>query len=83
MTKETEKPAQDRQDSARPRIEHVNLIVTAIDPTVHFLKAAFPHWDIRGEGGGAWAGVPRRWVHMGDDDNYITLKPGARGEIIA
>ena len=73
MTKETEKPAQDRQDSARPRIEHVNLIVTAIDPTAHFLKAAFPHWDIRGEGGGAWAGVPRRWVHMGDDDNYITL----------
>ena len=67
MTKEQEKPAQP------PRIEHVNLVVTAIDPTVAFLKTAFPHWDIRGEGGGDWAGVPRRWAHLGDDANYITL----------
>ncbi len=63
MTKELEKP----------RIEHVNLVVTAIDPTVKFLKSAFPHWDVRGEGGGEWAGIPRRWVHVGDDGNYITL----------
>jgi len=66
MTKETEKPAQ-------PRIEHVNLVVTAIDPTAKFLAAAFPNWRIRGEGGGEWAGVPRRWAHIGDDDNYLTL----------
>ncbi len=62
----------EQQDPA-PRIEHVNLVVTAIEPTARFLTAAFPHWRIRGEGGGEWAGVPRRWAHIGDDDNYLTL----------
>jgi len=71
MTKELEKP--EAKPVTAPRIEHVNLIVTAIDPTVKFLTAAFPHWAIRGEGGGEWAGIPRRWVHVGDDANYLTL----------
>lgn len=62
---------QDRNNP--PRIEHVNLIVAAIEPTAAFLTAAFPHWRIRGEGGGEWAGVPRRWAHVGDDDHYLTL----------
>ena len=62
----------EQQDPA-PRIEHVNLVVTAIEPTARFLTAAFPHWRNRGEGGGEWAGVPRRWAHIGDDDNYLTL----------
>lgn len=61
------------KDQEKPRIEHVNLVVTAIYPTVNFLRAAFPHWDIRGEGGGEWAGIPRRWAHIGDDANYLTL----------
>ncbi len=56
-----------------PRLEHANLVVTAIDPAVTFLTAAFPTWRIRGEGGGEWADIPRRWVHVGDDDNYLTL----------
>lgn len=56
-----------------PRLEHVNLVVTEIDPTAKFLIAAFPNWRVRGEGGGEWAGAPRRWAHIGDDDNYITL----------
>lgn len=59
--------------SAAPRLEHVNLVVTEIDPTAKFLMAAFPNWRVRGEGGGEWAGAPRRWAHIGDDDNYITL----------
>jgi catechol 2,3-dioxygenase-like lactoylglutathione lyase family enzyme len=72
------------QQNPPPRIEHVNLVVTAIEPTAAFLTAAFPHWRIRGEGGGEWAGVPRRWVHLGDDDHYLTLNefripPAARG----
>ena len=56
-----------------PRIEHVNLFVTAIGPTLDFLQTAFPEWRVRGEGGGQWAGAPRRWLHVGDDDFYITL----------
>lgn len=57
----------------KARLEHANLMVTGIDETANFLLAAFPHWSIRGEGGGEWYGVPRRWAHIGDDYNYITL----------
>ena len=56
-----------------PKIEHVNLFVTAIGPTLEFLQAAFPDWRLRGEGGGEWAGAPRRWVHFGDEEFYVTL----------
>ncbi|PQA87229.1 VOC family protein [Hyphococcus luteus] len=56
-----------------PRIEHVNLFVTELDLTARFLMSAFPHWRVRGEGGGDWYGAPRRWAHIGDDDNYLTL----------
>lgn len=78
-----ENTAKDKTETA-PRIEHVNLVVTQIDPSARFLMAAFPHWRIRGEGGGEWAGVPRRWAHIGDEDNYVTLNefhipPAARG----
>ena len=62
-----------KEKEKAPRIEHVNLVVTEIDPTARFLMAAFPHWRVRGEGGGEWAGVPRRWAHVGDDNNYVTL----------
>ncbi|MEZ5894321.1 MAG: VOC family protein [Parvularculaceae bacterium] len=60
-------------NAARPRVEHVNLVVTHIGPSAAFLMTAFPDWRIRGEGGGEWAGVPRRWAHVGDDDHYVTL----------
>ncbi len=66
-----EDPAAQPQNT--PRIEHVNLVVAEIDPTARFLMAAFPHWAVRGEGGGEWYGVPRRWAHIGDADNYLTL----------
>ena len=56
-----------------PKIEHVNLFVTTIEPTLDFLQTAFPEWRVRGEGGGEWAGAPRRWLHIGDDDFYLTL----------
>jgi hypothetical protein len=64
--KTTEKPA-------AQRLEHMNLVVTDVDGTAKFLLTAFPDWRVRGEGGGEWAGVPRRWAHVGDDANYITL----------
>ncbi len=62
-----------------PKIEHINLVVTEIDPTFDFLKAAFPEWRLRGEGRDQWAGMPRRWVHVGDDDFYITLNDFGKG----
>lgn len=62
-----------------PRLEHTNLVVTAIDPTLDFLQAAFPEWRLRGEGRDHWKGMPRRWVHFGDDDSYITLNDFGRG----
>ena len=55
------------------RLEHVNLVVTAIDPVVKFVTAAFPDWRIRGEGDQPFAGMPRRWVHVGNDDDYLAL----------
>ncbi|MBB5518079.1 VOC family protein [Amphiplicatus metriothermophilus] len=62
-----------------PRIEHANLVVTAIGPTLDFLTAAFPEWRVRGEGRDAWKGMARRWVHVGDDDFYVTLNDFGRG----
>ena len=61
------------------RIEHVNLVVADIEPTLKFLRAAFPDWRLRGEGTGQWHGKPRRWVHFGSDDMYITLNDDGEG----
>lgn len=62
-----------------PRLEHANLVVTAITPTLDFLKAAFPQWRVRGEGDGEWCGKKRRWVHFGGDDFYVTLNDNGVG----
>lgn len=61
------------------RIEHVNLVVDDIPSTLAFLRAAFPHWDVRGEGESEWYGRPRSWVHFGDDTHYITLNDRGEG----
>lgn len=61
------------------KLEHINLVVTDIDPTLNFLQAAFPDWHIRGEGRDEWKGMPRRWLHIGDDDFYLTLNDFGRG----
>lgn len=61
------------------RIEHVNLVVPEIDPTLDFLKAAFPDWRVRGFGADEWNGRPRKWVHFGTDEIYITLNDGGEG----
>lgn len=60
-------------DPAKPKLEHANIVVTAIDPIVKFLTAAFPGWRIRGEGDAPFAGMARRWVHVGDDEDYLAL----------
>ncbi len=62
------------------KLEHANLVVTDIEPTLTFLKAAFPAWRVRGGGDGHWYGTPRRWLHFGSDDSYITLNAPGDGE---
>ena len=61
------------------RIEHINLVVRDIEPTLEFLKIAFPHWEIRGSGQSDWYGKPRTWLHFGEDDSYIALSDNGEG----
>ncbi|MCW8108695.1 VOC family protein [Alteromonas ponticola] len=61
------------------KLEHLNLIVKYMDSTLHFYQAAFPHWRIRGEGEGEWYGIMRRWLHFGDDHNYLTFNDNGLG----
>lgn len=61
------------------RLEHANLVVTDMKPTLEFLKAAFPHWRVRGGGKGSWSGKPREWLHVGDDETYISLSDNGEG----
>jgi catechol 2,3-dioxygenase-like lactoylglutathione lyase family enzyme len=62
------------------RLEHVNLVVPDISPTLEFLKCALPDWRVRGEGTSEWYGRPRKWLHFGTDDFYITLNEPADGQ---
>jgi catechol-2,3-dioxygenase len=56
-----------------------------IKPTLDFLLLAFPHWNVRVEGELIWGrgkdAVPRHWLHVGDDDYYLTLNDNAQGHI--
>lgn len=61
------------------RLEHVNLVVCEIEPTMDFLKIAFPHWRVRGSGNSPWYGKPRKWLHFGDDETYIALSDNGEG----
>jgi catechol 2,3-dioxygenase-like lactoylglutathione lyase family enzyme len=61
-------------------LEHVNLVVKNIDTMIRFYQAIFPHWVIRSEGRGEWYGKPRRWVHFGDDTQYIAMSDHGEGE---
>ena len=60
-------------------LEHLNLFVANIEDMLKFYRAAFPHWRIRDEGDGEWYGKPRKWVHFGDDHQYIALSEPAEG----
>ena len=54
-------------------LEHLNLVVSDIPRTLKFYKAAFPHWRIRAEGAGTWYEKPRKWIHFGDDYQYLAF----------
>ncbi len=64
-----------------PRLEHINLVVHSLQPSQDFLLCAFPKWRVRGSGSNKWGDTKRNWVHLGDDDYYITLNDGAQGDI--
>ncbi|MBB33964.1 MAG: glyoxalase [Hirschia sp.] len=63
------------------RLEHVNLVVADIEPTLAFLQAAFPDWSVRGRGTGDWYGKPSKWVHFGNGRSYMTLNDHGEGQI--
>ncbi len=63
------------------RFEHANLVVTDISATLEFIQTAFPDWRVRGQGKMEWHGKPRHWLHVGDDDYYITLNDDGAGAI--
>jgi len=62
------------------RLEHVNLVGKNIACSLAFYQAAFPHWKVRAEGDGEWYGKPRRWVHFGDDYQYLAISDFGEGE---
>lgn len=62
------------------RLEHVNLVGKNIERSLAFYQTAFPHWKLRSEGEGEWYGKPRRWVHFGDDYQYLAISDFGEGE---
>ncbi len=66
-------------DKPKARLEHANLVVTDIESTLDFIQTALPEWEVRGQGRMVWHGKPRRWLHVGDDDYYVTLNDDGEG----
>ena len=62
------------------RLEHVNLVGKNIERSLAFYQAAFPHWKIRAEGEGEWYGKPRKWIHFGDDYQYLAISDFGEGD---
>ena len=62
------------------QLEHLNLVVSDIPAALKFYQAAFPHWRVRDSGDSEWAGKPRKWLHFGDDYQYLTLNDNGVGE---
>jgi catechol 2,3-dioxygenase-like lactoylglutathione lyase family enzyme len=61
------------------QLEHINLVVNDISETLAFYQAALPHWRVREQGEGDWYGKPRRWLHFGDDYQYLTFNDNGEG----
>ena len=62
-------------------LEHINIVVKDLDQTLAFYRAAMPHWRIRGGGESTWYGVPRKWVHFGDDKQYLSFNDSGTGKV--
>ncbi|MGB0935945.1 MAG: VOC family protein [Colwellia sp.] len=55
------------------KFEHINIVVKDINASIHFYQSAFPHWFIRDQGNDKWFNKERRWLHFGDDYQYIAM----------
>lgn len=61
-------------------LEHLNLVVKDIPTTLAFYQAAFPHWRVRDSGDSEWFGKKRKWLHFGDDYQYLTFNDDGVGD---
>jgi predicted enzyme related to lactoylglutathione lyase len=61
-------------------LEHLNLVVSDIPAALTFYQAAFPHWRVRDAGESEWSGKPRKWLHFGDDYQYLTFNDNGVGD---
>ena len=61
-------------------LEHINLVVSDIEKSLTFYRAAFPHWHVRGGDKGDWYGKPRNWLHFGDDYQYLAFSDHGVGD---
>ncbi|PSW46262.1 VOC family protein [Photobacterium leiognathi] len=63
-------------------VEHINIQVPQPEKTIHFLLTALPEWTIRGEGKlDDWFGQPMYWYHIGDQENYVAICSGGKGQV--
>ncbi|KJG02011.1 VOC family protein [Photobacterium angustum] len=63
-------------------VEHINIQVSQPEKTIHFLLTALPKWTIRGEGKiDNWFGKPMHWYHIGDQDSYVAIGSGGKGQV--
>ncbi len=60
-------------------LEHINLVVRDISKMLAFYQAAFPHWNVRDKGESDWNGKPRKWLHFGDDYQYLAFSDNGEG----
>ena len=61
-------------------LEHLNLVVNDIPSALTFYQAAFPHWRVRDQGESDWYGKARKWLHFGDDYQYLTFNDNGDGD---
>ncbi len=61
-------------------LEHLNLVVSNLEKSLAFYQAAFPHWKVRGGDDGKWYGKARKWIHFGDEYQYLSLNDNGEGE---
>lgn len=55
------------------RIEHIHFLVSDLEASTMFYKAAFPKWNVMRKGTALRRGRTCGWVHFGDDFHYIAL----------
>ena len=61
-------------------LEHINLVVKDLEQSLLFYQVAFPHWKIRSQGQSNWYQYKRKWLHFGDDYQYIAFSDHGTGD---